>query len=109
MLAPTPIATSAAPTLERTPPTPAALRRAAMDFEAQALGALLQPMFQGLETKAPFGGGAAEAQWRPMMVDAIAKDLARAGGLGLADAVLRELTRLAGVAGQPTTTESTTR
>ena len=75
---------------------PAAMRRAAREFEAQALGALLQPMFQGLETKAPFGGGAAEAQWRPMLVDAIAKDLARAGGLGLADAVLREMTRLAG-------------
>lgn len=106
---PTPIATSGAPTLARTPPSPAALRRAAQDFEAQALGALLQPMFQGLETKGPFRGGAAEAQWRPMLVDAIAKDMTRAGGLGLADAVLRELTRLAGASGQPTTTESTIR
>lgn len=104
---PSPLATSGAPSLARTPPTPAALRRAAVDFEAQALGALLQPMFQGLETKGPFGGGAAEAQWRPMMVDAIAKDLARAGGLGLADAVLRELTRLAGASGQPQTTDRT--
>ena len=87
--------------------SPAAMRRAAQDFEAQALGALLQPMFQGLETKAPFGGGAAEAQWRPMLVDAIAKDLARAGGLGLADAVLREMTRLAGARPpMPTTPES---
>ncbi|MBU8537650.1 rod-binding protein [Falsiroseomonas tokyonensis] len=75
---------------------PAGLRRAAQDFEAQALGALLQPMFQGLDTKAPFGGGAAEGQWRPMLVDAIAKDLAKAGGLGIGEAVLRELTRLAG-------------
>ncbi|WP_439595631.1 rod-binding protein [Falsiroseomonas sp.] len=75
---------------------PAALRRAAQDFEAQALGALLQPMFQGLDTKAPFGGGAAEGQWRPMLVDAIAKDLAKTGGLGIGEAVLRELTRLAG-------------
>ncbi len=108
MPTPTPVATSAAPSLARTPPNPAALRRAARDFEAQALGALLQPMFQGLDTKGPFGGGAAEAQWRPMMVDAIAKDMARAGGLGLADAVLRELTRLAGASGQPTTPESTT-
>lgn len=83
--------------------SPAAMRRAAQEFEAQALGALLQPMFQGLETKGPFGGGAAEAQWRPMLVDAIAKDLARAGGLGLADAVLREMMRLAG-AQHPTPT-----
>ena len=76
--------------------SPAALRRAAQDFEAQALAALLQPMFQGLDTKAPFGGGPAEGQWRPMLVDAIAKDLAKAGGLGIGEAVLRELNRLAG-------------
>lgn len=73
---------------------PAAARRTAQAFEAQALGALLQPMFAGLETKGFFGGGAAEAQWRPMLVDAIATDLARAGGLGIADSVLREITRM---------------
>lgn len=74
----------------------AAARRTAQQFEAQALGALLQPMFAGIETKGFFGGGSAEAQWRPMLVDAIANDLARAGGLGLADAVLREITRMTG-------------
>ena len=31
-----------------------------------------------------FGGGAAEASWRPMMVDAIGKQMAAHGGLGLA-------------------------
>jgi Rod binding domain-containing protein len=81
----------------------AAARRTAQDFEAQALGALLAPMFQGLDSKGPFTGGAAEAQWRPMLVDAIAKDLAKAGGLGIADAVLREITRLRAAAEGPTT------
>ncbi|NKE47496.1 rod-binding protein [Roseomonas frigidaquae] len=92
-------ATSPSPTLAapRASQSPAALRRAAQDFEAQALAALLQPMFQGLDTKAPFGGGSAEGQWRPMLVDAIARDLAKAGGLGIGEAVLRELTRLAGL------------
>jgi Rod binding domain-containing protein len=75
---------------------PAALRHAAQQFEAQALGALLQPMFQGLQTNGPFGGGAAEGQWRPMLVDAVARDLSRIGGLGIGEAVLRELTRIAG-------------
>jgi Rod binding domain-containing protein len=76
------------------PASAAAARRVARDFEAQALGALLQPMFQGLNAKGPFGGGAAEEQWRPMLVDAIARDLARAGGLGIAGSVLREINRL---------------
>ncbi|MGK7868721.1 rod-binding protein [Falsiroseomonas sp. E2-1-a20] len=85
--------------------SPAAMRQAARNFEAQALGALLQPMFQGLRTSGTFGGGAAEAQWRPMLVDAIAKDLSRIGGLGIGEAVLRELTRIAGA--QPGTTQNT--
>jgi flagellar protein FlgJ len=80
--------------VDGTPPTLPALRRAAQEFEGQALGALLAPMFEGDSTRGPFGGGAAEAQWRPMLVDAIARDLSRAGGLGLADAVLREMIRL---------------
>jgi Rod binding domain-containing protein len=76
------------------PGNPAALRRAAQDFEAQALSALLQPMFAGLPTGGTFGGGAAEAQWRPMLVDAFARDMARGQGIGIADAVHRELLRL---------------
>lgn len=70
------------------------MRRVAQAFEGQVLGALLAPMFEGLRTDGPFGGGGAEAQWRPMLVDAIARDLARGRGLGLADAVMRELVRM---------------
>lgn len=72
----------------------AAARRTAQDFEAQALSALISPMFAGLETKGPFNGGSGEAQWRPMMIDAIARDIARGPGLGIADSVLREINRL---------------
>lgn len=70
-----------------------ALRRLSQEFEAQAIAAMFQPVFAALPTDGPFGGGQAEAQWRPMLVDAIARDLARAGGLGIADAVYRELLR----------------
>ncbi|MGG5808785.1 rod-binding protein [Falsiroseomonas sp. CW058] len=90
----TPLPAAPAPTPARAPARDADLRRAARDFEAQALGALLNPMFEGLDTSGPFGGGAAEAQWRPMLVEAIARDLARAGGLGLAASVGREMLRL---------------
>ncbi len=80
----------------------ARLRRVAEEFEAQALGALLQPMFDGLSTKGPFGGGSGEAQWRPMLVDAIGKSIARSGGLGIADAVMRDLIRAQEAAREPT-------
>ena len=71
---------------------PAKMREAARSFETQALSQLLQPAFAGLDTA--MGGGAAEAQWRPMLVDAMAGAASRAGhGLGIADMVLREMLR----------------
>ncbi len=53
--------------------------------------------------------GAAEAQWRPMLVDAMAGAASRAGhGLGVADMVLREMLRRQ--SGETTTdAENTTR
>ena len=95
----------------RTPGTAgneAAQRQAARDFEAQAMGMLLQPIFATVDTsKSRFGGGPAEAQWRPMLVDAYAAAAVRAGaGIGLADFVLREIQRIRGA--QPTSnTEET--
>ena len=71
---------------------PPKMREAARSFETQALSQLLQPAFAGLDTA--MGGGAAEAQWRPMLVDAMAGAASRAGhGLGIADTVLREMLR----------------
>ena len=87
--------------LPATPATPRgstadAQRRAAQTFEGQVLGALLQPMFDGLETKGMFGGGSGEAQWRPLMVQEMGNAIARAGGLGIADSVAREMARMGG-------------
>ncbi len=74
---------------------PAKLRRAAQDFEAQALSQLLQPAFTAADmSRSSFGGGAAEAQWRPMLLDAMAGVAARSGrGVGIAEMVLREMLR----------------
>jgi peptidoglycan hydrolase FlgJ len=72
------------------------MREAARSFETQVLSQLLQPAFAGLGADSDLvgGGGAAEAQWRPMLVDAMAAAASRAGhGLGIADAVLREMLR----------------
>jgi Rod binding domain-containing protein len=66
-------------------------RDAAQKFEAHALGALLQPMFETLSARHAFGAGAAEEMWRPMLVAEFGKVMAAAGGVGLADAVLRQM------------------
>ena len=70
------------------------LRQAAQDFEAMALGELLLPMFDTVDTSGGiFGGGAAEAAWKPMLVQAIGKQIAAHGGLGLAAPVLAAMLR----------------
>lgn len=69
-------------------------RKAAESFEAQAIGSLLQPMFEGLNSRGPFGGGQAEEMWRPMLVTEIGKQMAGAGGIGLAESVLRQMLKL---------------
>ncbi len=79
--------------------------QAAQDFEAQAFAQLLQPIFATADaSRSSFGGGAGEAQWQPMMVDAIAKAAVRSGGgLGLADLVLREMLRRQSAGAEPET------
>ncbi len=68
--------------------------KAAQDFEAMALGALLAPMFDTVNNaRGPMGGGDGEATWRPMLTQELAKSVARAGGLGLAVPVYRQMLR----------------
>jgi len=83
------------------------VRRAAEDFEATFLSQMLQPMFAGLETDGPFGGGHAEATWRGFLIDAMARQISRGGGIGLADQVQRELLSLQVVPTSPPATEET--
>ena len=69
--------------------------QSAKDFEAMALGQLLAPMFDTVDTAhSTFGGGDAEATWQPMLVDAIGKQMAARGGLGLAVPVFNQSGRV---------------
>lgn len=76
------------------PTETAKLWQAARDFEAMAIGQLLQPMFETVDAAhSALGGGEAEATWRPMLVDAIGKQMAARGGIGLAVPVFNALLR----------------
>lgn len=66
-------------------------RRVAEEFEAFFLSQFMQPMFANLGAEEPFGGGLAEEMWQTLMVDEYGKAMARAGGVGIADAVLRQI------------------
>lgn len=69
-------------------------RQAAVEFEAVFLSQMLQHMFAGIETDPMFGGGQAEEIYRSMMIEQFGDEMAKAGGIGLADAVTRELLTL---------------
>jgi flagellar protein FlgJ len=98
----------AAPIQPTTPPLPATpgnqtvtpeqmakMRQSAQDFEAMALGEMLKPMFDTVDTsKGLFGGGVGEATWKPMMVEEMAKSIAQNGGVGIANEVLQEMLRI---------------
>ncbi len=69
--------------------------KAAQDFEAMALNQFLAPMFDTVDLSAgPLGGGQAENQWKPMLVEALAKQIAHGSGLGIAQPVFRQMIQL---------------
>lgn len=69
-------------------------KEAAQSFEAFFLSQMLANMFAGVETDPVFGGGPGETMFRSLMIDEYGKSLARAGGIGIADSVMREIVRL---------------
>ena len=51
---------------------------------------MLQPMLSGLTPEEPFGGGPGEEMWQSMLVTEYGKAIVARGGIGIADAVVRE-------------------
>lgn len=75
---------------------PASLREKAMELEGVFLNTLVSEMFKGLETDSMFGGGYAEETWRGMMAEQYADQMARAGGIGIADQMVAALIEMQG-------------
>jgi Rod binding domain-containing protein len=71
------------------------MAQAAQAFEANALGQLLAPMFDTVDSAhGLFGGGDGEATWRPILTQELAKHIAAHGGIGLAAPVLRQMIQM---------------
>lgn len=73
------------------PASLAKAREVARDFEAVFLAEMLKPIFESVEVSETFGGGGAEEMWRSLQVAEYGKSMARKGGIGLADAVMRQI------------------
>lgn len=70
------------------------MRETAEQFEASFLSQMLKPMFEGIKAEGPFSGGDAEDTWQSFMIDAMAKQTVKAGGIGLADQVVTQMLKM---------------
>jgi len=73
------------------------ITQTAKKFEASFLSIMLQQMFEGTQTSAPFGGGPGEQMFQSFMADAMAKKMVQSGGVGLAASVQREMLKMQGL------------
>jgi peptidoglycan hydrolase FlgJ len=73
----------------------------AVKFEASFLTQMLQTMFQNVSTSPPFGGGPGEDMWKSFLSEAMAKQMAKRGGIGVSKAVEREMLKLQGLSETP--------
>jgi peptidoglycan hydrolase FlgJ len=69
--------------------------KTAKDFERMALGQMLSMMETDTDmSDSMFGGGAAERAFKPMLTEEYARGFSEHGGIGLGQAVKREMIRL---------------
>ena len=94
------------PSLTAPPPAPASaaelakrgeIQQTAQKFETSFLSVMLQEMFEGTETSAPFGGGPGESMFKSFLTEAMAKKMSATGGIGLASSVQREMLKMQGL------------
>ena len=80
----------------------ARIAKTAKEFESAFLSTAFQTMFSGINTPEPFGGGEVEQAFKSFLMDAFAKQMTNAGGVGLAASVTQEMLKMQGLAPEPT-------
>ncbi|MFT4252870.1 MAG: rod-binding protein [Caulobacter sp.] len=73
------------------------IKETAQKFEASFLSSMMQSMFEGVETPSLFGDGQSEKMFQSLMTEAMAKEVSKAGGIGIAASVQREMLKLQGL------------
>ncbi len=63
----------------------------AQDFEAVFLTQMVKHMYEGVDVDKNWGGGSAEETFRTLLFDEYGKSFAKAGGVGVAAAIKRQL------------------
>ena len=79
----------------------AQISKSSKEFEASFLSVMMGQMFQGDSLKGPYNGGAGEDAFKSFMSDAMARQMVRSGGIGLAATVQKEMLKLQGLSEEP--------
>jgi Rod binding domain-containing protein len=87
-----PLAPSPSETFQRT-----RIAKSAQDFEASFLSVMINQMFSAVDSSGPFTGGSGEAAFRSFLGDAVAQQIVRSGGIGLAGPVQAQMLKLQGL------------
>ena len=75
----------------------AKIKATAENFEASFMSVMMQQMFEGVKTSEPFGGGNGEEMFKSVLTDAMSKQVTKAGGIGLAATIQREMLKMQGL------------
>ena len=92
-LVPSPAATAMLASAKPNDPTALSTAKAkagAQDFEQVFLNSMFQQMFANVG-QGPFSGGHGAQIWRSFLTDEYSKSFVKAGGIGIADQVMRAL------------------
>ena len=71
--------------------TKAKAKAAAQNFEAVFLNSMFENMFTGIDGDGPFGGSGGTGVWRSLLTDQYARNIAKAGGVGIVAHVYQRL------------------
>jgi Rod binding domain-containing protein len=72
------------------------IKEAADDFESMFVSEMLSNMNSTIEPDPMFGGGEAEDTWKGMMNEQYGKEIVKAGGIGLSDAIMSKMIEMQG-------------
>lgn len=70
------------------------VKTAAQEFESVFISEMIKPMFEGLSTEAPFGGGKGEEVFRGLLVQEYGKLLAKTGGIGMSAQISEQMIKM---------------
>ena len=77
------------------------IAKTAQNFESSFLTTMFETLFQSVPTNTVFGGGPGEEMWKSFLAEAMAKATAQKGGIGVSQAVEREMLKLQGLTETP--------